>query len=151
MLFGAKATPEFVIDFARDGDEVVGFKLRNTSSQNLYNLSVVNMKSRVGEIFWWENFFTCIEARIGEIVLKPYSSLESSIRFQDVPALKKVLAETPGGTNPEIVGVLEIYADDAEGNQYRFSTDIQLRNGWTWRVWETDRALVKPKVTAQIQ
>ncbi|HEV2324712.1 MAG TPA: hypothetical protein VGS10_12240 [Terracidiphilus sp.] len=150
-LFRAKAAPEFVIDFAKEGDEVVGFKLRNTSPQNLYNLAVANMKSRVGEIWWWENFFTCIEARVGEIILKPHSMIGSSIRFQDVPALRRALVETPGGTNPESVGALEIYADDGEGNRYRFSTDLQLWNGWTWRVWETDRMLVKPKVTAQVQ
>ena len=140
-----KPAPEFVIDFAEEDGEVIGFELRNTSPHNLYNVAIVNMQSRVGEIGWWNNFFTCIEARTGEIVLRPSSRIGSSIRFQDVPALKKALSEISGGENPETVGTLLVFADDAEGNRFRFSTDIQLWNGLTWRVWKTERVLVKPK------
>jgi hypothetical protein len=140
-----KPAPEFVIDFEKEDDEVVGFKLRNTPAQNLYNLAVGNIPSRVGEIGWWANYFTCIEARTGEINLKPSSRTGSEIHFQDVPALRKALQDTPGGENPETVGTLIVFGDDADGNRFRFSTDLQLWNGWTWRVWKTERLLMKPK------
>jgi hypothetical protein len=137
--------PEFVIDLDERSDEIVGFKLRNTSPHNLYNVGVANIQSRVGEIGWWNNQFPYIEARTGEINLKPSSRIGSTIRFQDVPALLKALQDTPGETNPEIVGKLVVFADDANGNRFRFSTDLQLWNGWTWRVWETERIHAKPK------
>lgn len=91
----AKPIPEFVIDLAREEDEVVGFKIRNVWSQNLYNVSIANINSRVGEIAWWENYFPCLEARNGEKVLKPTSYPGEQARFQDVPSLRKALQETP--------------------------------------------------------
>jgi hypothetical protein len=144
-VFRMKPAPEFVIDFAREDEEVIGFKLKNTSPQNLYNIAIVNIPSRIGDIGWWDNHFTFLAACTGEIILRPSSRIGNAIRFQDVPALRKALQDTPGGENPETVGTLTIFAEDAEGNRYRFSTDLELWNGWTWRVWETERVLVKPK------
>jgi hypothetical protein len=81
---------------------------------------------------------------LGRLFCVPLSWIGSTIYFQDVPALCKALQDTSGGKNPETVGTLAIHAEDSEGNRYQFSTDLELWNGWTWRVWKTERALVKP-------
>ncbi len=142
-LYRAKPIPEFVIDLAKEGDEVVGFKIRNVSSQNLFNVAIVNIKSRVGEIAWWENFFPCLEARIGEKILKPHSYIGETVRFSDVPSLLKALQDAPGEYNPEYVGDIVTRAVDGDGNRFAFSTRLELWNSWTWRVWETERTLLE--------
>lgn len=135
----SKAIPEFVIDLEKVDDEVVGFKIKNVSEQNLYEVSVVNIKSRVGEIAWWENFFPCLEARTGERVLKPSSYPSGVARFRDVSTLLLAFQNSPGRENPEHVGDIVILAKDADGDAYRFSTALEIWNSWTWRVWETSR------------
>jgi hypothetical protein len=137
--YRAKPIPEFVIDIAKEGEEVVGFKIRNTSSQNLYSVGVANMQTRIGEVWWDESFFPCLDARIGEKVLKPCSVPGQWARFHDVPTLRKAL-ELTRGTNPEDVGDIVVFAHDADGIAYRFSTTLQLWNLYTWRVWNTVRS-----------
>jgi hypothetical protein len=140
-----KPIPEFVIEIAKEGEEAVGFKIRNTWSQNLYNVGIANIKSRVGEISWWESYFPCLDARIGEKVLKPFSFPGQWARFHDVPSLLKAFQDAPESDNPEHLGDIVVWADDADGTRYRFSTALQLWNLHTWRVWDTKRVLAKPR------
>ncbi len=142
--YRVKPIPEFVIDIAKEGEEVVGFKIRNTSSQNLYSVGIANMQTRVGEVSWDENFFPCLDARNGERVLKPCSMPGQWARFHDVPTLLQAFQEQSGDNYPEDVGTIAVWAEDADGTRYRFSSVLQLWNLHTWRVWSTERALARP-------
>jgi hypothetical protein len=142
--YRVKPIPEFVVDIAKEGEEVVGFKIRNTSSRNLYSVGIANMQTRIGEVWWHESFFPCLDARIGEKVLKPCSVSGQWARFHNMPTLLITFQNAPESDNPEHVGDIVVFARDADGIGYRFSTSLQLWNLHTWRVWDTARVLAKP-------
>jgi hypothetical protein len=139
-----KPIPEFVIEIAKEGDDVIGFKIRNVSSENLHDVGISNMQSRVGEIAWYENFFPCLDARIGVQILTPHSYPGQRAYFHNVSTLTKALQESPSGDNPEHVGDIVVWARDATGTAYKFSAALELWNLHTWRVWNTKRELARP-------
>lgn len=64
--FQAVPIPEFVIDLEKEGDDVIAFKIKNTSTVNLYNIGVVNIDTRAGEVCWWKTTSTGLRRMVAK-------------------------------------------------------------------------------------